>query len=305
MKRQGVTLIELLIVVAVMTILMGIALPIIKHGIEGHRTNSAAQIVRNQFRLAAALAAERNEPSGVALIVDPGSSAAMVVGVLAPVPARYCGDIVGSTAFVSRTGPTGLRAQLADGSAGSLIRPGDEIRFNHLWDRCHVVAVSAAGPTWILDLRVPTCPPALNAPLYTAHYPFVVFRKPTSVTTKTEVPRGTCVDLSASGYGAADIQFGTGASVTATMFFDVQPNGSISSIRFAGSAVEQVPAETIHLLIGEVDGAGIVNAGLPENVRLSHANWIRIHPRTGRTVVVPNYWTDTTATVQDARSLED
>jgi prepilin-type N-terminal cleavage/methylation domain-containing protein len=74
--KAGMTLIELLIVVAVMSIMMGIALPMAKTGIDGARTRAAAEIVREQFRAAHAVAALTGKPAAVVLLVK-----ALAVGV--------------------------------------------------------------------------------------------------------------------------------------------------------------------------------------------------------------------------------
>ena len=66
MKRNAMTMIELLIVVAVMVILMGIALPVMRTGIDGRRLAAAAETVVNQVRLAQAEAVDAQTPNDLA-----------------------------------------------------------------------------------------------------------------------------------------------------------------------------------------------------------------------------------------------
>ncbi len=62
-------MIELLIVVAVMVILIGIALPVMKTGIEGRKLREAARQVNTGATLAKAMAAEKGTFAG--LVIDP------------------------------------------------------------------------------------------------------------------------------------------------------------------------------------------------------------------------------------------
>jgi len=142
------TMIELLIVVAVMVILMGIALPVMRTGIDGRRLAAAAETVVNQVRLAQAEAAGRSTPVSVVLICQPSKSAVTAVGT-SSAGQRYAGDLTDSEALVAWVGPTGLQCQLADAGAGSQIRPDDLIRFNPLWHTYRVAAISPAGPPWM------------------------------------------------------------------------------------------------------------------------------------------------------------
>lgn len=342
--NKGLTLVELLVVVVVMTILLAIGLPAMRTAIQDRKLRVAAEMVREQFRAAQSLAAQYNSPSGVVLICDLPSDkpqgektpACLTVGVLQPQTIRYAGDVAGSQALVTLSGPTGLQVTIDDAGAGQAVHVGDQIRFENLWDRCRVASVPASGPPWVFSLEKPAAPPPCPSPP-TSVVPyqhqwcsFVVLVRPTAVAAKVEMPRGVCVDLSASGFGDRDTSFRhldpaipsppTPSPVKTTVYFDVLPNGSIGSIRFTDGAPEPVVAETIHLLIGEVDRVGLTVSRpippmppllgdptntVPDNVTNPSGMWIRVKPRTGSIALVPNYWTDATYTVADARSLED
>lgn len=328
--RRGFTLLELLIVVVVMSILMAVTLPAVKYGIEGHRTKSVAEILVNQIRVAQSLAAERNSVASLVLSTE-GRPVVHAVGV-APPGAAYSGDVVGSLALLSLSGPMGLRAEIDDGMAGSLIRPGDAIRFNHHWHWYTVAAVSVAQvpsawrtpigmvPTWIIDLlpspQSPVTPPipafanwvqfdgTIGVP-GTYRYRFTVRRQPDSRGAFESLLHGACIDLSASGYGPSDSTFGTGATVTAETAIDFRPDGSVSAVRFAGSPIVQQPTDPIYLCIGSLDAAGLDVGGVPENATNPRSLWVRIMPRTGRAVVLPIAWTPTRSTLADSRSIEE
>ena len=68
--RRALTMIELLIVVAVMVILIGIALPVMKTGIEGRKLGEAARQVSTGITLAKSLAAEKDRFTAVGIVFE-------------------------------------------------------------------------------------------------------------------------------------------------------------------------------------------------------------------------------------------
>lgn len=311
-------MIELLIVVAVMAILMGIALPMAKTGIDGARTRAAAEIVREQFRAAQSLAAESGKPSAVVLLGN--VTAVTSSNVLHPNGIRYAGDVVGSQAIVSYAGPTGLRVQLDDAGAGIAISMDDEIRFDHRGIAYRVVSKSLVGPPWIFDLQPQhQLPPIPNPPNWflvapthaspgipgypgTAKYDFVAYRRPNSSSRfPVDLPGATCVDLSGSGYGVDDDTFGTGSAISGPVIIEVQPSGRIGAVRFGG--IEQTPMAPIYLMIGQLDAVGLRVGSVAENVTDANSLWVRIDRTSGRVEVLPNGWSQSRPTLANSRTL--
>lgn len=312
-------MIELLIVVAVMTIMMGIALPMVKTGIDGARTRSAAEIVREQFRLAHALAATAGKPAAVVLLGD--SSSITAVNVLHPNGNRYAGDIAGSQALVSLTGPTGLRCQLDDAGAGIAISMDDEIRFANIGFAYRVMSKSLVGPPWTFDLQPresvppipdpanwyiilpsPSNPAGIRGTPGTAKYDFVAYRRPNSSSQMpADMPGSSCIDLSGSGFGPADDTFGTGSPINGPVVIDVQPSGRISPVRFGG--IEKVPTAPLFLLIGHRDAVGLRDGSVAENATDASSLWLRIERTSGRASILHNGWSQSQPTLTDSRTL--
>jgi prepilin-type N-terminal cleavage/methylation domain-containing protein len=305
--RRGVTLVELLIVVAVMVVLMAIALPAAKTGVERSRLRSAASIVQQQIRLARSVAVETGRPASIRLSGD--GSAVFSIDVLSSPLSNYAGDMVDSRAIVSIPSPGVIRCRLEDAMAGSVVNIGDVFRFDYKWGRYRVVGKSqqilpsipdplVLVPVWIFDL-------AEDSPLpipvgKSAQWLFVVTRKPDAVVSSASLPGIACIDLSGSGYGTDDDTFATGGPVAAPLTIDFDASGAAVAVRFG--TVEHVLLQPLNLLIGEVDDVGIRVGTVAENVTNGNALWVSI-PRSGDATVKPNGWSVSRPTLVDSRTL--
>lgn len=224
-RRPGLTMIELLIVVAVMVILMGIALPMMKTGIEGRKLREAARQVNTDVTLAKALAAETGQLSGLVIDTEPLPEDPTKMFArrlyLAEMPPPYAGDLVGAKAYVNGDQVTFDNALLgaypADSSNIGLlgIRDGDLIKFDF---RNPVFTIVDPDPTtdYAITTPFPGTPPStdgmfkiaitpgMTAPP-TGVYPYQIVRKPRkSSSTPLELPKGAVIDLNASGFGLTD-----------------------------------------------------------------------------------------------------
>jgi len=103
-RSRGLTLTELLIVVAVMVVLIGVALPMMKTGMEGKSIREASRHLNTYATLAKSRAAELGRPVGLlietqALPESPGYLYASQL-FLAETPPLYSGDVVGAKATI-------------------------------------------------------------------------------------------------------------------------------------------------------------------------------------------------------------
>lgn len=342
-------MIELLIVVAVMVILIGIALPVMKTGIEGRRLREAARQVNTAVTLAKSLAAETNRYAALVIDVEslPEDQTKLFARrlYLAETPPPYAGDIVGATATI--TGP--FQATF-DGNSVNLInvvKVNDFIRFDHRNPYYEVKEVNGSSPPYVLvldPLGPPFWPSVVSPPLPPLQLPYEIIRNPEkSSSTPIELPSGAVVDLNNSGFGLRDLSLSRAAPATwaASTVYQrgiycqpTMPNGfnyvavaAVNPFQSAGSeplwpktlgrtvvdnnitwrcvaprpvtvvfapsgrmtgvmgltpAISNMPTETLHLLVGDLENIGALNlanrAGL----------WVSVGHHTGRITTAEN-----------------
>jgi prepilin-type N-terminal cleavage/methylation domain-containing protein len=103
--RQGLTLIELMVVVAVLLLLVAVAVPRMKPALESGRLREGARQMNSYFALARARATQIGRPAGVWLErSNPGENSVFEL-FLAEIPEPYTGDFIGATATVIEPDP--------------------------------------------------------------------------------------------------------------------------------------------------------------------------------------------------------
>lgn len=315
----GLTMLELLIVVSVMVILLGIALPIMKTGIEERRLREAARQVNTGVELAKALAIETGRYAGLVIDTEwlPEDSSQDFPFArrlyLAETPPPYAGDITGARVYVNgsqitfdhtASGTYAVESQ----SIGILgIRQGDLIKFDYKGPLFQIVDADLSTPYAIYS---PSDSVAIvGSPLPpTGSYPYQIFRKPEkSSSMPLELPLGAVIDLSNSGLGVnrpyTDLIRLRAATGPVTVIFD--PSGRM--IGLSGVGLSDPPTETLHLLIGEVDRLAapgeaspllsIAYSGIPsetigfnENLESNDSLWVSIGHHVGRVSTAENAW---------------
>jgi type II secretory pathway pseudopilin PulG len=313
------TMLELLIVVAVMVILMGLALPMMKTGIEERRLREAARQVNTGVELAKALAIETGRYAGLVIDTEwlPEDLSQEFPFArrlyLAETPPPYAGDVTGARAYVSGSQVTFNHAasgtypaeSLSIGSLG--IRHGDLIKFDY------------KGPLFQIVDGDLTTPYAINSPSDliaivgsplppTGSYPYQIFRKPEkSSSMPLELPLGAVIDLTNSGFGLnrpyTDLIRLRAATGPVTVIFD--PSGRMLGV--TGIDLSDPPTEKLHLLIGEVDKLAapgedsplwsVAYSGVPsqavtfnENLESNASLWVSIGHYVGRVSTAENAW---------------
>ncbi|MFM9115165.1 MAG: Tfp pilus assembly protein FimT/FimU [Planctomycetota bacterium] len=99
-QPAGVTLIELLFVIALMVLLLSIAIPLLNMNFRDKKLRETARQLNAQFASAKALAASRNRPVGVWFDRPQGRLNECLQVFLAEVPLPYTGDLLDSRAYV-------------------------------------------------------------------------------------------------------------------------------------------------------------------------------------------------------------
>jgi prepilin-type N-terminal cleavage/methylation domain-containing protein len=302
--RRGLTLVELLVVVAILVTLMAVTVPMMRPALEGRERREAARQINAFLGAAQARAMARGRPVGVMFHRQPSLPQASFQMSIAEVPAPYAGDTARSRAFITKIEETGQGAWMGyanlteSWNAPMLVSRGDLIQFGYrgsLYEIASDLVPSATGTTLSFRPRPsdtnavpplvpnPVLPLPPNVPLA-----FQITRKPARTpAAPLELPAPAVVDLAFSGIGPSGI--GDPVFVNpgvdereenraVTIMFS--PSGRVDRVLVRGAA--DVPLGAIHLLVGRTDQLGLANLSDAKSL------WVSIGHRTGRITTAPN-----------------
>jgi len=342
-------MIELLIVVAVMVILIGIALPVMKTGIEGRKLGEAARQLNTGITLAKALAAEKDRFTALVIDVEslPEDTTKLFARrlYLAETPPPYAGDMVGATATVrSGAGATAYAdVDINSSNLNNVAKVGDLIRFDYRNPYYSITSIglavippAPAGSMYTVEFTGSSLPPT-GVPLS-----YEIIRSPEkSSSTPFELPNGAVVDLNNSGFGLTDLGLsraapptwsastpyprgsycqanglcyyavvggisGTGAPAWPTtrgawvldgtapnvirwqcvaprpVTVVFAPSGRMMGVTGLTPPLQNLPTETLHLLVGELENIGALNLANRANL------WVSVGHHTGRITTAEN-----------------
>ncbi len=308
--RPAYTLVELLVVMAALSILAAVTLPSLKSLLHDQKVTSASRMVLAHFQAAQARAIASNSPVSVILertanVSTPNAVSRLSIGQVFP---PYEGDTTGTTGTLGSAGPFyyTLTVNVAEASLlkneFGVFSSGDSLQLD---DRQSIYEVANVDnglikfidPPFVLDkngdefavreedLRVSS---RIGT---TAH--FRLFRKPTKSFLQTlTLPRGTCVDLSVSGFGPDDNSFATMATGQAMVVFNAQ-----GRIAYWDNGLTGPKAATslLHMLIGRTEQVALSIAPIDLmkvadsddsstfNTNINDASnvWLTVNPFTG------------------------
>ncbi len=262
MRRRGVTLVELLIVIALVILLAGISLPSIKAVMKDQRTTQSARLVQGFLESARARAIALNRPVA-AILERQGTDQADTVNLLTctrmsigEVFPPYEGDWSSATGTLVDTDSDGLSDQIQIPAAQaatltSLVTAGDAIEIG---DRKFLFTItsnpSVSGTNVLVNFQNPIRFTATNksgsSQIYVkeeGHWPtkagttnitFRIYRKPSkTMALGTVLPKGTCIDLEWSGFGSTGTELATttaGVPTRRSIFIVFNPRGTVDSI---------------------------------------------------------------------------
>ena len=310
-RSRGLTLMELLVVVAVMVILLGAALPLLKIGLAGRRTREVSRQLGTYVELAKSATAETGREAGLILQVDalPENGLPYVSQLyLAETPRPYAGDMVGARATIA--GNTATFNAVESAQLTSLVHPGDQIRFDYRGILYNITAIS----NYTITFAGSPLPPN-NVTL-----PYQIYRQPEkSSSAPMQLSTGAVIDLSMSGFGLAEesifdkttissgvisevesvaILFGPSGEMTRVLVNRIQTDTNASPATMTPITIPIIPTGTLHLLIGGIDGVLLddianVNVGddLETNIENPDNLWVSIGHQSGRATTAENGWT--------------
>jgi prepilin-type N-terminal cleavage/methylation domain-containing protein len=282
--RAGMTLVELLVVMAIMVILVASALPLLQPALEERRLRETARQVNTYFATAQIRAATVGRPVGVYIERMPNESGMSLQMSTAEIPPPFAGTLLDSSAVVTpkTNNPVVGTLTFPDGDDATvvekLVSNGDWIRFGYAGPLYGIAVTPGTPPTY--EVAAETAP-GVYAPLpvsSTNRHPFQIYRKPQRLaTSQLQLPKSTAIDLYNSGVGPAGIFPNDGWPIV-LMF---GPGGDIDSIYYSNGP--QKVTGSVYLLVGGTEKLGSENREYGRNM------WVTIHHRTGLVKSVENY----------------
>lgn len=210
-KRTGLTLVELLVVIVILTLLVAVVLPLAQPTPSQRVVREAARQV-NAF-LASAQARSMAEERAYGVLLVPNTNGEQCFDLmLAKVPPVYAGDEITATADISATNANEATLNDANRIVTSLnddptadgenlfVGEGDRIRFNYRgpWYRIEIISVSSPDQVAITYNSDVDGDGSNDAPLPPpgAQYKYQIRRKPRASAAGTmTLPTGAYVDL--------------------------------------------------------------------------------------------------------------
>ena len=285
-RRAGMTLVELLVVVAILGLLAVAVLPILSNTADARRTREATRIITSYIAKAHSRAIGKTEWAGFWL-APPASNTAAPFAIdlfMASVPTAYRGNTPAATITVV-SGST-LTTGLPSAALGDLIRfdgqpPWYEMvsgtSFRLRGDNSFLSGSTADDDAGHTSLNTPW-------PANTPHT-FELLRSPRRASSPLSLADGRCVDLFWSGQGSASsyTPFNASPGNIAALF---DGTGRLRQLYWNGTRVNV--SGPLFLLIGRTDRAGQSMASLSTsddslgaNWQYSDSFWIGIDPLSG------------------------
>lgn len=287
-SRRGVTLVELLVVVTLLSILLGIAATAARTGARGKKQREAARQVNAFFAGARTRAIELDRSVGVEIVNNrPNEPQAGLTLFMVETPPPYSGDLTTAVCQMTEKPSTALGGRTArlvfDVTTTSLLLDDSFLQVNDVIflgygnQPYRVVQVDAVASglrpviiAWDVDQPAPlawvSASGTLSPPQTT---PFTIYRKPQrNSISPLQIPTGVCIDLRFSGIGTQGAELQTalpGATGVLSEEYPkimFSPNGSVDALYVEDAANSTatdivasrgLPTGNINLLVGRYD----------------------------------------------------
>ena len=289
-RRAGMSLVELLVVVAILGLLAVTVLPALSTSADARRTREAARIVSSYIAKAQSRAIGRTEWSGFWLttpISNPSANFSMDL-FLADVPSVYRGDSTTTTVTGSPSGSvfiitSGSLTGTVSGTSGDLVRFDGQPPWFAYHNATTIELRNGSGSSENVNQTLLNTPwPAANTP-----HRFEILRQPIRAGSPLTIADGRGIDLSWSGFGGSNLAtystFGASPGSVAVLF---DGTGRLRQLFFNSNRVSI--SGPVFLLVGRTDRAGNSAAVLSAtddsvgaNWQYSDSFWIAIDPLSG------------------------
>ena len=288
--RRGVTLIELLLVVAIILIMMGLAARQMQVAKDARRNRETARAISVYLGSARSTALANRRPCGVVLTLTSGIPQCVMALQQAEVPPPYAGDTTNATATVQGSGGTYNATLTGASSLSKLVHQGDVIQFNYEGPWYTINGVSPM--TLSLDQSQGQIVPWGSTP--SAPMPFRIYRQPynnsgahtKSVASPLQLPAGAVIDVGSSGTDAANFSTAD-SSGNSPIYIMFSPAGGIQSVYQNGTNFSGPVSTPIFLLVGKVAKARGIDSNNQKNCQDMESLWVVISPQNGLVTVAP------------------
>jgi len=334
-SRRAMTLLELLIVIAIMTLLLTAGMKLAQPAFQGRKVRESARQLNAVFAGAKARATERGRPFGVWFERTPGNLNQVLEVFQAEVPPPYIGDLVDARVNFSldnNSTPANPNddfwrvvfnpAQCATlfATQGSLVAVGETfgIKFDFRGRVYGATRLAQNDANLADDFRLAGSPP----PAPGQGLKFQIYLPPRkSLVTPLDLVNGTAIDLSLSGLGATGTDFdgwnappSAGQPTPAPDPFPIivmfAPAGNIDVVYSRGGVF--TPVSEVHFLVGRNDTIAALDFNNPQgppnprdtrNLQDQDNLWVTVGHRTGTVTSTENYYNTLTPTVDVSRQF--
>lgn len=301
-RRLGVTLIEMLVVVAVMMLMLGIAAPLFRPEQDTTVARETARSLNAYIQEARTKAIATGRPCGVALIPFENYPSASVLAQQVEASPLYTGETYKSTVTVSGSATTPT-LNFNNSASANWTKAGNMIRLGGRGVWYEMTSATAcklqAGDTTRPDAEFR---PWSNGNNWTTTYEIQAapvaqaksYLQSIGMAEPLKVVRGSAIDLYYSKVGSTTLNNSTTYPII-VMFTPTGELGVCYGLTTSGrggrtGATASVPSGTISILCGQWDRA--LTAFQPEDGKRNHQTfdsyWINIDPSTGMSTIEQN-----------------
>lgn len=313
----GFTLMEMLIVIAIMLLLVIATLPRLKQALEDSKVRESSRQLSSYFSMAKSRAAATGRPCGVWLVSESVGDPNATPGLfqcrelyLAETPSPYSGDFTESRVTMTAAAPN-YQMNFNPAPAGLFTLVADGGTFGVRFDYKGPVfpGFRSGNQFFINGAQAPTVPPSSNAQGYT----YEIIRLPQRIGSALALPQGTSVDLNYSGFGSTGINFfaennpqpqiaASAAQPAVLLMF--APDGHVDSVSYrtwdtnvnSYRFVSAYPQGATHFLVGRPEKVLNFNVGVPpaatSNLADNQALWVSVGRLTGTVTTTENAYTE-------------